>query len=95
MIQKSGEGHILHASRSLDLRPDSRTETLKGKGSNSTTVSNVITTTKLSEMLNWLKLETGGPCPSSRQGHSAVVIGSNMLLFGGIESHKVADYCRS
>jgi hypothetical protein len=35
--------------------------------------------------LNWETPETYGNIPGARDGHSAVIVGSKMFLFGGFE----------
>ena len=31
----------------------------------------------------WTKAETSGPAPSPREGHSAILVGSNLVIHGG------------
>lgn len=38
-----------------------------------------------SESCKWSLVERYGPCPPARDGHSAIVVGSVMYVFGGFE----------
>lgn len=37
------------------------------------------------EIMAWKRLETSGPEPSPRQGHAAILIGTNLVIHGGFK----------
>lgn len=32
---------------------------------------------------SWIKAESSGPAPSPREGHAAILVGSNLVIHGG------------
>ena len=69
---------------SLNLLPDGRIVCLGGKAMDGGVPIYHSDFRQLDpETMRWSKVRCGGPAPSARYGHSAVVVGSRLIVYGG------------
>ena len=41
--------------------------------------------------LQWITPSIEGPCPSPRESHSAVTMGNKLVVYGGMNGHRLGD----
>ena len=41
--------------------------------------------------MQWVSPNIEGPCPSPRESHSAVTMGSKLIIYGGMNGHRLGD----
>ena len=41
--------------------------------------------------LQWVSPNIEGPCPSPRESHSAVTMGNKLVVYGGMNGHRLGD----